>query len=239
MTPSGETRPEVTTELRRARGEHRAWALDSQKPSAAPLSIVAHSCYHRAVIALGIDPGTLNLGWGVVERRGQRLVHVGHGVIRLDAKAALASRLHRIDQELAQVITRFSPDVGSVESLFFHKDPQAAAKLGHARGVVLLSLARAGVTVAEYPPARVKLTVAGRGQADKRQVALMLRAVLALPDLPAGDAADALALAVTHLRVGTVAAQLGLGSGPGAGSRRRRHQAALRALVAERGRRAP
>ncbi len=203
------------------------------------LSIRLDACYDRGVIALGIDPGTLNLGWGVVERRGQRLAHLAHGVIRLDAKAALANRLHRIDIELTEVIARFSPDVGSVESLFFHKDAQAASKLGHARGVVLLALARAAVAVAEYPPARVKLTVAGRGQADKRQVAMMVRAVLALPDLPPSDAADALALAVTHLRIGPVAEKLGLGRGPGAGSNRRKHQAALRALVAERGRRAP
>ena len=84
--------------------------------------------------------------------------------------------------------------------MFFNKDAQAAAKLGHARGVVLLCCARSGVSVAEYAPARVKRTVAGHGAADKRQVALMVRAVLALDALPPSDAADALALALTHLR---------------------------------------
>jgi crossover junction endodeoxyribonuclease RuvC len=148
------------------------------------------------MIVLGIDPGTRRLGWGVVERLGNRLRHRGHGVLVLDPKEPLASRLHAIDQGLADVIARFRPDVGSVETLFFNKDPQAAAKLGHARGVVLLCLARGAVRVAEYAPARVKRTVAGGGQADKRQVMLLVRATL-----PPSDAADALALAITHHRV--------------------------------------
>jgi crossover junction endodeoxyribonuclease RuvC len=92
--------------------------------------------------------------------------------------------------------------VSSVESLFFHKDAQAAAKLGHARGVVLLCLARAGIPIAEYAPAKIKRTIAGSGQADKRQVALMVRAALSLDGLPPADASDALAIAMTHLRLG-------------------------------------
>jgi crossover junction endodeoxyribonuclease RuvC len=152
------------------------------------------------VIALGIDPGTRHLGWGVVSREGNRLLHVAHGVIDLDTKQPLARRLIQLERELGIVIGRYQPAVGSVETLFFHKDAQAAAKLGHARGVVLLSLSRAGVEVAEYAPARVKRTIAGRGQADKHQVAMMIRALLGLEELPRFDAADALALAVTHLR---------------------------------------
>jgi crossover junction endodeoxyribonuclease RuvC len=173
------------------------------------LSISAKACYDRGVIALGIDPGTRHLGWGVVARNGNRLRHVDHGVIHLDAKLPLAERLCHIDEQLRAVIEKHRPDVGSVEGMFFHKDAQAAAKLGHARGVVLLCLARAGVALAEYPPARVKRTVAGGGQADKRQVALMVRAVLALDEVPPSDAADALALAVTHLRLGPLLDRLG------------------------------
>lgn len=159
------------------------------------------------MIVVGIDPGTRKLGWGVVERDGNRIRHHAHGVIALDGELPLAERLVAIQRGLDQVIARFEPEVGSVESLFFNKDAQAAAKLGHARGVVLCCLARAGVSVAEYAPARVKRTVAGGGQADKRQVALLVRAVLALPGLPPSDAADALALAITHLRVAPFAAQ--------------------------------
>ncbi|MEO6602082.1 MAG: crossover junction endodeoxyribonuclease RuvC, partial [Polyangiaceae bacterium] len=109
-----------------------------------------------------------------------------------------------IEVELGAVIERHQPEVGSVENLSFHKDAQAASKLGHARGVVLLLLARAGIEIAEYPPARVKRTIAGNGQADKSQVAMMVRALLALDALPPADAADALALAITHLRIGTL-----------------------------------
>jgi len=156
------------------------------------------------VLALGVDPGTLHLGWGVVSREGNRLRHIAHGVIHLDGKSAIADRLARIEIELGAVIGQHRPEVGSVENLFFHKDAQAASKLGHARGVVLLLLARAGVEIAEYPPARVKKTIAGSGQADKSQVAMMVRALLALDRLPAADAADALALAITHLRIGSL-----------------------------------
>jgi crossover junction endodeoxyribonuclease RuvC len=156
----------------------------------------------RSVIAVGVDPGTRRLGWGVVVRRGRDLCHVAHGVIALDARESLGQRLRQLDLELGRVLEAHRPNVGSVETLFFHKDAQAAAKLGHARGVVLLSLARAGIEIAEYAPARVKRTIAGHGQADKRQVATMIRALLRLDHLPALDASDALALAVTHLRLG-------------------------------------
>ena len=161
------------------------------------------------MIALGIDPGTLRLGWGVVSRSGNRLTHRAHGVIKMNAKLELSERLCRIETELSKVIETHAPEVSSVESLFFHKDAQAAAKLGHARGVVLLCLARAKVPIAEYAPARVKRTIAGGGQADKRQVALMVRAMLGLSERPPADAADALALAITHLRLGPVAERLG------------------------------
>ena len=152
------------------------------------------------MIALGVDPGTRRLGWGVVTLTGNRMRHVAHGVIATNAALSLAERLAQIDGELTQIIALYQPEVGSVETLFFHKDAQAAAKLGHARGVVLLNLARAKVAVAEYAPALVKRVITGKGQADKRQMALMIRALLALDEAPPSDAADALALAVTHLR---------------------------------------
>ncbi len=160
------------------------------------------------MLVLGIDPGTLKLGFGLVARHGQRVEHVAHGVISLDGRLPLPERLRLIDQRLFEVIERFRPEVGSVESLFFHKDPQAAAKLGHARGVVLLALARAKLPIFEYAPALVKRTVAGKGQAAKEQVALVVRALLALRELPPPDAADALAIALTHLRKAALQAAL-------------------------------
>lgn len=154
------------------------------------------------MIAIGIDPGTRRLGWGVVSRTGNRLLHVAHGVIALDGSESIASRLVELEGQLTRVIREHRPNVSSVESLFFNRDAQAAAKLGHARGVVLLCLAREGIPIAEYAPAKIKRTIAGSGQADKRQVALMVRAALALDALPPADAADALAIAMTHLRLG-------------------------------------
>ncbi len=150
-------------------------------------------------IVLGLDPGTRHFGWGVVERRGTRLVHVGHGIVHTDTDDAIAARLVEIERALVEVVAQHSPDVASVEALFYAKDPQAAAKLGHARGVALLVCARAGLEVHEYPPALVKRAVAGHGRAEKAQVAQMVRVVLGLATAPAADAADALALAVTHL----------------------------------------
>ncbi len=148
---------------------------------------------------LGLDPGTRKFGWGVVARRGTRLTHVAHGVFAL-GEGVLAGRLVELERELDEVIRAHQPDQASVESLFFHKDPQAAAKLGHARGVALLVCARAGLGVFEYAPARVKKTVAAHGRAEKAQVARMIRVILSLEAVPVPDAADALALAVTHLQ---------------------------------------
>lgn len=149
---------------------------------------------------LGIDPGTRHLGWALVDRAGSRPAHVAHGVVDTDTSRPLAERLVEIDRALEAVIAEHRPTVGAVEGLFFAKDAQSAAKLGHARGVVLLRLAHAGLAIHEYAPALVKRTIAGRGAADKKQVALIVRAVLGLSALPRADAADALAIALTHLQ---------------------------------------
>jgi crossover junction endodeoxyribonuclease RuvC len=149
---------------------------------------------------IGLDPGTRHFGWGVVEARGSRLVHVAHGIVHTDASAPIAVRLVAIERELDEVITAHAPAEASVENLFFAKDAQAAAKLGHARGVALLVCARAGLEVAEYAPALVKRAVAGSGRADKSQVAQMVRVLLGLSEPPKADGADALAIAIVHCR---------------------------------------
>jgi crossover junction endodeoxyribonuclease RuvC len=151
-------------------------------------------------LVLGLDPGTRHFGWGVVRRTGTRLGHIAHGVFDVEQHGALGARLVAIEAQLEDVIGRFRPEQASIESLFFAKDAQAAAKLGHARGVAILVCARAGLPFFEYPPARVKRTVAGHGRAEKLQVARMIRIVLGLSDVPRPDAADALAIAVTHLQ---------------------------------------
>jgi crossover junction endodeoxyribonuclease RuvC len=153
------------------------------------------------MLVIGIDPGTRHLGWGVLRRVGTKVEHVAHGVIDVDVEGTLADRLVEIDTVLGAVLEEHKPAVGAVESLFFAKDAQSAAKLGHARGVVLLRLARQGVEIREYAPALVKRTVVGKGAADKRQVAMVMTAILRLPSPPRPDAADALAVALTHLHV--------------------------------------
>ncbi len=152
------------------------------------------------MLVLGIDPGTRLCGWGIVARNGTRLTHVAHGVIRTDESAELSARLVQIERELVDVVTTYEPTQAGIEGLFFAKNAQSAAKLGHARGVALLVCARAGLAIAEYAPAQVKRTVAGGGRADKNQVAQMIRVILGLPTPPPSDAADALAVAVTHLQ---------------------------------------
>lgn len=156
------------------------------------------------VLVLGIDPGTLHLGWGVVERSGPRLTHVAHGVIHARPSESLSERLVVIAAELERIISEQRPALASVEELFFHKDPQAAAKLGHARGVVLLALGRAGVPLREHAPARVKRTLTGNGRAEKAQVAQMVGAILGLGEKIPTDASDALAIAITELRLAGV-----------------------------------
>ena len=149
---------------------------------------------------LGIDPGSRRTGWGVVRLEGTRLHYVGAGTIAVPAKLPLAKRLHLIHQGLQGVVAEHQPETAAVEEIFFAKYANAALKLGHARGVALLAAAEAGLEVHEYPPAIVKRTVVGRGAADKTQVGRLVSALLALKHPPEEDAADALAVAITHIQ---------------------------------------
>lgn len=153
-----------------------------------------------SVVVLGLDPGSRFFGWGVVRKEGSRLIHVAHGVVAAGEDRPLGDRLVAIERALVEVLAQHAPAEAAIESIFFAKDATAAAKLGHARGVGMLVCARAGLSCSEYPPARVKRTVAGGGRADKAQVARMISVILRLGQIPRPDAADALAVAVTHLQ---------------------------------------
>lgn len=148
---------------------------------------------------LGIDPGTRKLGWGVVERRGAKLHGIAAGVVSLDPKTSLHDRLSRAFDQVEAMIEDHSPDAIAIEDIFFAKFASAAIKLGHVRGVVLLAAARSSRPISEWPPALVKRTVAGRGAAEKIQVGRVVAATLGLATVPPADAADALAIAITHL----------------------------------------
>lgn len=151
------------------------------------------------MIVVGIDPGSRHMGWGVLEVTGTRLAHVAHGIVHADPELSLAERLVTIEEGLREVLERHRPTEAGVEAMFFAKDASSAAKLGHARGVILLTLQHARVAIHEYPPALVKRAVGASGRADKAQVARIVQAVLALRELPKADAADALAIAIAHV----------------------------------------
>jgi crossover junction endodeoxyribonuclease RuvC len=147
---------------------------------------------------LGVDPGSRRLGWGVIEREGLKLRAVAAGVLKLDADVALELRLKEIHEALTTLCESYAIDAMAVEDIFYAKFPNAAIKLGHVRGVVLLVGAQQDVPVSSYPPSIVKKTLAGRGAAEKVQVARLVAASLKLAKLPPADAADALAIAMTH-----------------------------------------
>jgi crossover junction endodeoxyribonuclease RuvC len=153
----------------------------------------------RVTRVLGLDPGSVRTGWGVVEWGGQRARGVAAGVIRVPDNLPLAERLHRIHQGVVEVLALYKPDAVAVEDIFFARYAQAALVLGHARGVAVLAAAQANLSVTAYPPAVVKRSLIGSGRADKQQVAQIVGAVLGLTDLPGIDATDALAVALTHL----------------------------------------
>ena len=150
------------------------------------------------MIILGLDPGLGTTGWGVIRAEGNRLSHIANGQIRTDAKMALASRLLQIDLALADLLLEFRPDAAAVEEVFVNSNPQSTLKLGQARGVVLLGASRTGLEVGEYAARVVKKSVVGVGKADKDQVQAMIKILLPGVKLSGADAADALAVAITH-----------------------------------------
>jgi crossover junction endodeoxyribonuclease RuvC len=150
------------------------------------------------MLIIGLDPGLGCTGWGVVARSGNRISHVANGHVRTDPQASLAERLVMLDRELADVIVRYAPDSGAVEEVFVNANPQSTLKLGQARGVCLLTLARAGLPVSEYATRLVKKALVGTGGAQKGQVQAMLKVLLPGVKLASADAADALAVAVAH-----------------------------------------
>jgi crossover junction endodeoxyribonuclease RuvC len=152
---------------------------------------------HREII-LGIDPGSLVTGWGLVELEGRRLRHQCHGVI-VASSAGLSDRLCQIYRGLHEIIEQHHPTTVSLEKVFFSRNVQSALKLGQARGVALLAAAEHRLGVAEYSAAEIKLAVVGYGRATKEQVQKMVSALLAVRGAIRADAADALAAAICHI----------------------------------------
>jgi crossover junction endodeoxyribonuclease RuvC len=147
---------------------------------------------------IGIDPSLVACGWGVVDKTGNKITHVAHGVIRPPRKEPLPSRLHFIFDALTTLILDFQPSEAGVEDAFMKDNAMSALKLGQARAACILAATSNGLNVGEYAARLVKKSVVGTGAADKAQVAHMVNLLLSGANVKSGDAADALAIAITH-----------------------------------------
>ncbi|HBI47189.1 MAG TPA: crossover junction endodeoxyribonuclease RuvC [Smithella sp.] len=147
---------------------------------------------------LGIDPGSHVTGYGIIEKEGNYLRHVLHGEIKAKKESLLSTMLISIYQQLSAVISESAPRAISLENIFYGKNVRSLIKQAQVRGVVIFAGAGKGIPVFEYSPLEVKKAVVGYGRAEKRQVQIMVKAILKLPELPQADAADALATAICH-----------------------------------------
>ncbi len=152
----------------------------------------------RPIRILGIDPGLRRTGWGMVEIAGNRLGFISCGSVMTRDDDVLATRLLTIYDGLMRILDEFRPDEAAVEATFVNRDAKATLKLGQARGIAMVVPAKAGVPVAEYAPNLVKKSIVGAGHGDKAQVRMMIGVLLPKADPSSDDAADALAIAVTH-----------------------------------------
>ncbi|MBS0478394.1 MAG: crossover junction endodeoxyribonuclease RuvC [Proteobacteria bacterium] len=150
------------------------------------------------MIILGLDPGLGTTGWGLIRAEGNRLSYLANGQLKTDAKDSLACRLSHLDSQLAALIADHGPQAAAVEEVFVNMNPQSTLKLGQARGVVLLGVARAGIEPGEYAARLVKKAVVGVGNAEKPQVHAMVARLLPGAKIAGADAADALAVAICH-----------------------------------------
>jgi crossover junction endodeoxyribonuclease RuvC len=145
-----------------------------------------------------LDPGLGTTGWGIIQAEGNRLSHIANGQLKTDASAPLPERLADLCRQLETIIAEHAPEAAAVEEVFVNKNPQSTLKLGQARGVALMCAARAGIAVGEYAPSLVKKAVVGTGSAEKAQVHAMVSRLLPGAKIAGPDAADALAVAITH-----------------------------------------
>ena len=147
---------------------------------------------------LGIDPGLRNMGWGVIETDGNRLIYAGDGVVKSDPNLSLAERLVQLHDGLFTVIERFQPREAAVEEIFVNVNPASTLKLGQARGIALFVPSKFGLQVSEYSPNLIKKSVVGSGHASKEQVQMMINTLLPGCDFQSADSADALAVSICH-----------------------------------------
>ncbi len=159
------------------------------------------------MLVLGIDPGSVAAGWGLVRREGSRLSHVDAGVLRPPKGAAFADRLAFLHDAITTVVQTHRPDAFAIESVFSHNNARSALQLGHARGIFLLAAAQASLEVHEYTPATVKKAITGNGAAEKSQVRFMVERLLGVVIEGPMDRSDALAVAICHAQSGPLMAR--------------------------------
>tara|TARA_Y100000748_G_C15393466_1_gene448463 strand:- start:192 stop:710 length:519 start_codon:yes stop_codon:yes gene_type:complete len=146
---------------------------------------------------LGIDPGSINTGYGIIESKGNYNKHIKNGVIKIKAKT-LAEKLKIINSEITTIIETFKPDEIAIEKVFMHRNADSALKLGQARGAAITACAVNDIPLFEYSANQVKQACVGKGHATKEQVQHMIKILLCLEESPLTDAADALAIALCH-----------------------------------------
>ena len=157
----------------------------------------------------GVDPGSARTGYGCIEPHGDGHRVVACGALSVPARLSFPEKLHRLHARLADLLATHRPDAVAVEDVFYAKNARTALKLGHVRGVLLLSASQAGVAIAEYTPTQVKRAVVGYGRAEKQQVQEMVTLLLGMSEAPTPlDVSDALAVAVCHAYAQGVQTQL-------------------------------
>ena len=164
-------------------------------------------------IILGLDPGLGTTGWGIIRAEGNRLSHLANGQLKTNPKEPLPARLAHLATMLEALIADHQPDTAAAEEIFVNKNPQTTLKLAQARGALLMIAARSGMTVGEYAARLVKKAVVGIGNAEKVQVHAMVQRLLPGVAIAGPDAADALAVAITHAHH-LASARSGLTQGP-------------------------
>ncbi len=159
------------------------------------------------MIILGVDPGTIKTGYGLIFKDGGRMKALNCGIIKMNSKSPIAERLTMIYNGLLEVIREFQPDVIALEDVFFSTNVKSAIRIGEARSVVMLLSGLNDIELAEYKPTRVKQSVVGNGRASKQQVQGMVKVLLGLKEAPPEDASDALAVALCycHMQKGQIA----------------------------------
>ena len=167
----------------------------------APLYSLSHLRYLHRMRLLALDPALRSSGFAILEKREQKIRSLAYGVIQIRANVPMSQCLVEIHRQVSELIDLHRPEVCAVESVIFVQNSRTAVTLGAARGSALLAAAQRGLNIFEYAPKRVKQAIVGTGSAQKSQVGFMVRALLGLTDNPDSDAADALAIGLTHLQM--------------------------------------